>query len=257
MDEVGRYYYDTNDGKGNYRQHTIVGSYLPNSKGLYDMHGNVSEWCLDWYASYDECAIEPKGASNGNYRVLRGGNWYESDGACRCRSASRSRYSPGSASYENGFRIALLPSMSFIPDDKIKKDFEYEIELETQNTFPVIKPLLYAKFKDGTTRLLEEMGTLVGDGACGILIGGGKYKVTWYADAIYDDFELKVKYENHSAKAKYLVLDLQTYKMRASEEGPDLSNDKCRTRELWLRRIEPGTFSMGSPENELDRKSVV
>ena len=56
--------------------------------------------------------------------------------------------------------------------------------------------------------------------------------------------------------AKYLVLDLNTYEMREEEKGPTedpaiLNDDKCRTTELWLRRIEPGTFTMGSPANEL------
>ena len=68
------------EGAGGYAsQHTIVGMYEPNAWGLYDMHGNISEWCLDYYdALTSEPETDPIGPSTGanSYRVLRGGNWY-------------------------------------------------------------------------------------------------------------------------------------------------------------------------------------
>ena len=96
MSEVGRYCGNRGDGRGGYSQHTKVGSYLPNMWGLYDMHGNVAEWCLDWWQNNlgSSEVVNPKGATSGSSRMVRGGGWsgYQGDNAASagaCRSAYR------------------------------------------------------------------------------------------------------------------------------------------------------------------------
>jgi formylglycine-generating enzyme required for sulfatase activity len=80
-----------------------VGSYLPNAWGLYDTHGNVWEWCLDWYAGSLAGGSDPSGASAGSSRVRRGGGW--SNTASDCRSAVRSHAGPSSRCICVGFRL--------------------------------------------------------------------------------------------------------------------------------------------------------
>ena len=107
MKEVGRYGQNKNDGKGGYSEHTTVGSYLPNAWGLYDMHANVSEWCLDWFDLFDGNAVDPKGA-NGASRIQRGGSW-ATGMASLCRSARRGYDNPNSYGDDsNGFRVFLV-----------------------------------------------------------------------------------------------------------------------------------------------------
>ena len=95
-------WYSDNSGKKTH----AVGTKQPNELGIYDMTGNVWEWCQDWYGKYSSSSqINPTGANGGSCRVCRGGGWFIS--ARSCRSSCRYYYSPDSRIRFLGLRLAL------------------------------------------------------------------------------------------------------------------------------------------------------
>ena len=109
----GNYPYNNNK-KGTYRENTVpVNHFQPNALGLYNMHGNVWEWCGDWYDEkyYDICkakgtAENPEGPTQGSNRVVRSGSWNSI--ARNCRTANRDYGSPVSRFISIGFRLVFV-----------------------------------------------------------------------------------------------------------------------------------------------------
>jgi len=87
-----------------------VGSYAPNAWGLYDMHGNAWEWCLDSHAAYSAGPVTDPFVTGGPYRVLRGGGWHLYSDVCR--SADRDSFGPGNTGNVIGFRVVLAPVLA-------------------------------------------------------------------------------------------------------------------------------------------------
>ena len=112
----GQYVYG-NAQKGEYREETTpVGQFYPNAFGLYDMHGNVSEWCLDtWHNSYDGAPTDGSAWETGGHstrRVRRGGSWYFIPRWCRSANRNNS-YSVVTDNINIGFRLVSFPPRTF------------------------------------------------------------------------------------------------------------------------------------------------
>jgi len=102
LDEMG-WYWDNSDGQSH-----PVGQKKPNAWGLYDMHGNVGEWCADWYEGYANGELtDPSGPNTGFTHVFRGGSWWRK--GFGCRSAYRNWISPDGRMFFIGFRVAAVP----------------------------------------------------------------------------------------------------------------------------------------------------
>ena len=140
-----------------------------------------------------------------------------------------------------------------------KVDINYTLTATTTKTTPVFSVSFFYEDPEGNT---FELRTITGDAATGITLGAGQKKTTWDAaeelgtDVAATGYKIGVYAEDVTDQATYLKLDLTTYKMTASTTGPSVAEGaSSKYAELWLRRIENGTFVMGSAKTEPGRKA--
>ena len=131
-------WYDTNSGNTTHP----VGEKKPNAWGLYDMHGNVWEWCQDWYGIYsDGRAVDPTGPAGGSFRMYRGGGW--SSAASGCRLAQRDMHMPGYRDSRLGLRV-LVPAEAATEMPLAKSAPPLKIHTISPQTVEAGKPLSIA-----------------------------------------------------------------------------------------------------------------
>ena len=240
---IGRYDGNTSDGKGGYSQSTIVGSYYPNAWGLYDMHGNVWEWCLDWYDDLSSGGADPKGASSGYHRVERGGAWI--DDMIYCTSSSR--YGSGGSSYVDedyvGFRLVQnvtsnVTSLTYtVTFDANGGSGDTTITLTRGSTLFILPTATRPGYAFGGWWTAANGGTQVT--ASTIVTANVTYYAHWTANSASDS-------------ALYCVIDLSpganasSYPVTYMDTPPSggFNTDEYKTTKLVLRRIEPGSFMM-------------
>ena len=134
-----------------------------------------------------------------------------------------------------------------------KVDIDYTIETTNETSAPIFNIAFYGRIDNGEPFRLE---SLKGEGAKGYVLGSGAKRVTW--DASVDKpftstqkLSVGVTAQDVTVNARYICLTLSDGTLNLSSEGPDLSNEACKTSQMWFRRVEPGTFVTGSPENEV------
>jgi formylglycine-generating enzyme required for sulfatase activity len=229
-----------NGREGQYRQTTVaVGSFPPNAWGLYDMHGNVLEWCCDWSGTYLSGAVtDPTRPSGASYRVVRGGSWY--DLALRCRSAHRGSDIPDDCNDDVGFRLALR-------------------SVEESRRGAAKTAAETGKATDALIVDSDPQGAEVIDSAgkrCGVTplrydsVGVGNYKLTLKKEGCEDTDVSGEVADGKPLQLKAVMRSVQGANVPV--QGRNWTVPEYGIELVW---INPGTFTMGSPESESDRQN--
>ena len=184
MDSLGRYENNGDDERGGseyWYTTTTVGSYLPNAWGLYDMHGNVEEWCLDYPSSFGDIgSVDPVGDEAGSWREVRGGH-YES-AAVNCGASHRANNNPLSRSGSDGFRVVCYPAeivQSAMPYEGVYDGEGHGIEVNVAS--PPTAVVRYALSEEGP---YQDFPILVTNATAGAVTVWYKVEATGYDTVI-------------------------------------------------------------------------
>ena len=241
MATLGRYNGNVSDGKGGYfSNETTVGSYMSNDWGLWDMHGNVQEWCKDWYVdNLSSGGTDPEGPISGTYRVRCGGSW--NNAASDCVSSSRVKRLPRQGSTDIGFRIARTLSDVTIVFDANGGNGGMTVEKAhgaALGTLPTPTRDGYAF--DGWFTAADG-GTQVS--ASTVVMADVTYFAHWTENTGGN---------GGSTQGLYCIVDLSAgtnavsypVSYMAAEPSGGFNTDEYKTTKLVLRMIEPGSFMM-------------
>ena len=246
LGNIGRYRLNQRDGKSKFTETAEVGSYLPNDWGIYDMHGNVYEWCLDWYSyKREECSSDPLGPEEGEERVARGGS-YNSYAFC-CSAASRKGLNP---SESNDVTVGFRPALQFL-----KYDLEAYKQLQAEQAKELASDAQpnEENEKGGGSEPSTTSPKRKGKGLK-VFIARNKY---WLAFALFLIAIILCQliwYINQSNKLKDEPSTNQTEEIGAGESIPDVGDIESITedKELDLKDIEEA--STNAPPDEVPVK---